>query len=654
MSGIVGIWNLDGRPVAPSLLTSLGASLSHRGSDGNYQWIRGPMGLACRLLRVTPESLTETQPAIGRSGIVLVFDGRLDNRAELLADLGNTHDVTAASPDPVLVLASYDRFGDCVAEHLNGDFAFGLFDPSRQRLLLARDAIGIRPLYYARARNTFLFASEIKALLAHPDVPTIPNDDMLACYLVSSAPRDTSMTCFKDVASLLPAHCAIVTPDSFSTRQYWDFAVTEQRFASFPDYAQAFRHHFTEAVRRRLRSAHPVAVSVSGGLDSSSILCLGETLRRTESALVPPLIGMSYLSPAGSPSDEKEFLLEIERQYGLAIERVPIGRLGLMDGAREAVWHVEAPFLDHQWNTSKRFFNHARSLGVRTMLTGHWADQVLFPQAYLVDLFHQLRWRDVGIHLREYGRWMTDTPPRFFRKRFWLDLAKYHVPEGVIPSLRWLRARRPPAWYSDGFCRQAFRHLLHRPIPGANRPTAHDRSLYEEVRSPYHVHCMEWNNKVANIYGLEMAFPFLDRDLLSFLMSIPGDAQTWKGVPKTLLREGMHGILPDAIANRKWKADFTHLVNEGMERDFQKMLDCMQSGSATINRGYVKRDALQEHLYRLRGQIQGAPTAELTWTLADLLGLELWLQVFLESRSARKESGTEEPILETVNTGGTA
>lgn len=652
MSGIVGIWNLDGRPVAPPMLRSLSASLSHRGPDGNDQWIRGSMGLACRLLRVVPESLAETQPAIGRSGTVLVFDGRLDNRAELLAELNDTHDVTAESPDPVLVLAAYDRFGDRVAEHLNGDFAFGLCDPEQHRLLLARDAIGIRPLYYTRTRNTFLFASEIKTLLAHPDVHAAPNDEMLASYLVSSAPQDTSMTCFKDIVSLLPSHCAVVTPDSFSTRQYWDFSVTEQRFASFPDYAQAFRHHFTQALRRRLRSAYPVAVSVSGGLDSSSLLCLGETLRRTGGAPAPSLIGLSYLSPAGSPSDEKEFLLEIERQYGLAIERVPIGNFGLMNGAREAVWHVEAPFLDHQWNTSHRFFNRAETLGVRVMLTGHWADQVLFPQAYLLDLFHQLRWLDIGRHLRGFGRWMTDTPPNFFRKRFWLDLAKYHVPEAAIPYLRWLRARRPPAWYSDAFCRKAFRHLLHRPFPGAGLPTAHARSLYEEVRSPYHVHCMEWNNKIAAMFNMEMAFPFLDRELLSFLMSIPGDVQTWKGVPKALLREGMRGILPDAIANRKWKADFTHLVNEGMERDYQQMLDCLQSGAATTKWGYVKGSVLREHLQQLRGQIRKAATGEIAWTLADLLALELWLQVFFDPRRAKNESEIHDHVIEAVTTGG--
>lgn len=653
MSGIVGIWNLDGRPVVPSLLASLSASLSHRGPDGNDQWIRGSMGLACRLLRVTPESLVETQPAMGPEGTVLVFDGRLDNRVELLASLNGACGVTSESPDPVLVLAAYDRFGERVAEHLAGDFALGLFDPNRCRLLLARDALGIRPLYFTRTHNTVVFASEIKALLLHPDVRATPNDDMLACFLLSSTPADPSATCFKNIASLLPAHCAVVTHERISTGRYWDFSVSEQRFNSFGDYVHAFRHHFTQAVRRRLRSAYPVAVSVSGGLDSSSIMCLAETLRRSGQASLSQLTGLSYLSPAGSPSDEQTFLADIEQKYEVSIERVPIGKLGLLDGCHDAVWHIEAPFLDHQWNATQTFYRRAQARGARVMLTGHWADQMLFPQAYLVDMFRQLRWFDIRRHLGNFRQWMPDVAPSLFHKRFWLDLVKYHVPEAWIAPLRRLRARQPPLWYSDSFRARAMCNLALQPLPKRGLPTIHAASLYQEARSPYHVYCMEWNNKVAAMHGMEMAFPFLDRDLLSFLMSIPGDMQTWSGIPKALLREGMRGILPDAIANRRWKADFTHLVNEGMEQDYPAMLDRIGLGTVSAKRGYVHSGRMREQLHVLRGTIREEATGEVAWALTDLLGLELWLQVFFEQRRIRSESRAEERCLETVNTGGT-
>ncbi len=646
MSGIVGIWNRAGAPVSPALLTSLNRTLTHRGPDGAGQWIKGPVGLACQLLRATPESIAETQPVVHPSGLALVFDGRLDNRDEILRKIHDVPDITAQSPDSDLALALYQRYGERFAEHLAGDFALALYDLNHRTLLLVRDALGIRPLYYTFTRHSVLFASEIKTLLAHPQVTARPNDDMLACYLLGSRPEDTSMTCFQGIASLLPAHIARISSDGFSIRQYWDFSVTEQRFDSFQDYADAFRHHFSNAVRRRMRSAQPVAVSVSGGLDSSSILCMAETLRRSSPAAVQPVVGFSYLSPAGSPSDEKEFLVEIEHRYDVAIERVPPGRPGMMNGCREAVWHIEAPFLDQQWNTMHGFFHAAQQRGTRVMLTGHWADQVLFSQAYLVDLFRQLRWRELASHLREFGRWMTDVDPRFFRQRFGLDLIKYHVPRMLVPHLRRLRAGQPPAWYTNAIRQLARQHVPRQPILGTHLPTAHARSLYEEVRSSYQVRCMEWNNKIAAMHRLEMAFPFLDRDLLSFLMSIPGEIQTRNGVPKGLLREAMRGILPDPIVNRTWKADFTQVVNEGMLLDYPQLIDCLESDSAAVQWGYLDNGIMRTLLPKFRRQLHSR-TAEAAWTLSDLLGLELWLQVFFNtgSRPLSKPVREQQPAI---------
>jgi asparagine synthase (glutamine-hydrolysing) len=646
MSGIVGLWNRDGAPASSVLLESLNRTLAYRGPDGAHQWIDGAIGFACQLSHVTPESADEAQPLVHPSGQTLVFDGRLDNRDEILALTRDAPHITSRSPDCDLVLALYQRHGERFVEHLTGDFALALFDLNRRTLLLARDALGIRPLYYTITRRHVVFASEIKALLAHPYVEARPNDDMLACYLLGSRPEDTSMTCFRNIASLPPAHLAGITADGCSLRRYWDFTVTERRFHSFQDYADALRGHFSNAVLRRMRSAHPVAVSVSGGLDSSSILCVAETLRRAAPNASPAVLGLSYLSPDGSPSDEKQFLGDLERHCSIAIERLPAGRPGMMDGCFDAVWHIEAPFLDQQWNTMHGFFRAARQRGTRVMLTGHWADQVLFPQAYLVDLFRQLRWREAVAHIREFGRWMTDTEPQCFTRRFWLDLVKYHVPNVFVPYLRQLRAGRPPAWYAHSIRRLARRHVPRQPVLGAHLPNAHSRSLYEEVRSSYQVRCMEWNNKVAAMHGLEMTFPFLDRDLLSFLMSIPGEVLTWKGVPKGLLREAMRGILPDPIVNRTWKADFTQVVNEGMLLDYPQLIGHLESGPAAVKWGYLDADVLYALLPTFRSQLRSR-TAEAAWMLSDLLGLELWLQVFFERSRNRfgRLAGIHEPAI---------
>ena len=640
MSGIAGIWNRGGQPVLRVQLANLSERLAHRGPDGEEFWVQGAVGFACRLNRITPEAAAETQPLVHRSGSVLVFDGRLDNREELLARLHLSPDVSSGCPDPTLVLAAYAEFGDGFPEMLAGDFALGLFDPKNQRLVLARDAVGVRPLYYIQTRDTFLFASEIKALLAHPQVEACPNDDFLANLMIGNTQDTDGMTCFKGVASVLPAHVVVVTPQGIATSRYWDFDINRRtRLGSFQEYAEGFRFHFEQAIRRRLRSAHPVAVSVSGGLDSSSILCLAETLRERSPGQYPSILGITYTTPDGSPSDEKAFLPEIERHYAVSIARVPMGPLGWVDGSSEAVWQSETPYLANQWNTTRVFLREARQREARTILTGHWGDQILFPPGYLIDLFYRLEWNQIRSHLHEYSRWLSDVDPRTIRRHLCWGLMQYHVPDVLVPWWRRVRARRCSPWYSASFRSRVSRRASTGSARRLRFPSAHVQCLYEQARSGSHVQCMEWNNKIAATQGLEAAFPFLDRDLISFLMSIPGEMQTYNGVPKALLREAMQGVLPNAIIRRTWKADFTHLVNDGWAQDLPRLLHWLRPDAAAIKMGYLIGDVIRAELSRLQSRISDS-NCRAAWHLSNILGLELWLRAFCGGKQGYEMAGS--------------
>jgi asparagine synthase (glutamine-hydrolysing) len=631
MSGILGVFHQDRRPVDKQVVRDAIATLAHRGPDARM-WVKGSVGLACRLLRNTPESLFETQPFVDGTGRVLVFDGRLDNRDELVKLLRETDDVSNSSSDPALVLGAYDAFGDRFAEQLSGDFAFGLFDPARQRLLLARDALGVRPLYYCRTGETFLFASEIKALLAHPDVSARPNEDRLAefLFLGLSGQEHSAQTFFEPIFTLLPGHMAVVTAEHVWSERYWDFDPSQRlRLGSFEEYAEVFHHLFEQSVRRRLRSAFPIVVSVSGGLDSSAIFCTAETLRRRSPENHPRIVGLSYTSTDGSPHDETRFLEEIERGYGLEILRIPDGPRGFFDRCSKEIWHSEAPSLDEHANSSYAYREAVRQQGARTLLTGHWGDQVLVGQAYLVDHFRRLDWLTIWRHLRQYARWMPDVPPRAFRRNFQADLIRYHLPESLVLTLRRMRAwfqknRLHELVYTTALKRRA------RPRPWTSLcagGSAHSRSVYKQLRSGYAPFCLEFNDKVASAHGFEMAYPFLDRDLVSFLLAIPGEMRAAGGVPKALLRHAMRGILPEVVCDRKGKGDTTHISNESMMRDFPQMETYFLSHHSAVGRGYVKREKVGEALTFAKGLLQ-APDCATTWAVAELLGLELWLQTF--------------------------
>jgi asparagine synthase (glutamine-hydrolysing) len=633
MSGIVGVWNLDGAPLDASVLGAMSESLRHRGPDGEGRRVLRSLGFACQRQWVTHEEIGEIQPLVGAAGVMLVMDGRLHNRDELLADLR----LSPTASDATCVLAAYERWDERFAERLDGDFAIAVFDESKQRLLLVRDAIGIRPLYYFRSERLFTFASEIKALLAHPNVPMRPDDEGLADFLlIGSRPIDRpEVTCFAGISAVVPAHLAVVTLERTVIRRYWDFDTGRTiRFGSFDEYAEAFRERFDHAVRRRLRSEYPVCVSVSGGLDSSSIFCQSERLVRSGDTTCPRVLGLSYTGAEGTDADESRYLRDIEREYAVAIERFPIEPLtGLVRGADEQVRAIEAPFLDYMWGVTRELHQRAAARGSRVLLSGHWGDQVLFSTAYLVDLFRRFAWGEVRRHTREYARWLGAAEARELTRRFAVAVARHHVPELLVPPLKWMKRRlfrveRSKPWFSEAFIRPALRFANRPATIGNGFHSAQARSIYLEARSKYHVQCMEWNNKVGALYGLDVAFPFLDRDLLGFLMAIPGEIQNRHGVPRALLREAMRGVLPDPVRERTWKADFSRVVNCGMSDDLSDVTRALSPESMAVRLGYLDRARLGPAIARLSSGLAGANCVE-TWDLADLFGLEVWLRVFL-------------------------
>jgi asparagine synthase (glutamine-hydrolysing) len=637
MSGIVGLWNFDGAPVQLPLLQHLSAALQHRGPDATGFWTDGPVGMAACLLRVTPESLAEVQPVARAGEAVVVFDGRLDNREEILAAAQDSDEISSASPDSALVLAAYRQRGEKFVERLNGDFALALFDIPRRQLMLARDYLGVRPLYYARAGGAFLFASEIKAILAYPGFPRVPNEGALAVFLAHGFSQDAAgETLFSGVYSCPPAHLFTVTPQKTLPGRYRTFEKTSApRVKSSADFSEGFRWYFEQAVRRRLRSAYPVAVSLSGGLDSSSVFCVAETIRRNAPQSVPPIVGVSLNYPDASPADEKQFLAEIERMYGVTIARVLTEPALNGSGryTREGIWHVETPLMDSQWNDSHVFYKTVAARGARVVLTGHWGDQVLDDQSHLVDLFNRLRFAELWARLRGFPHWMTDADPHYVQQQFLQDLLRYQkrfLPEFVVRSLRRLRARHHlPAVYSDSLRRRAKKAEWQKSQAASPFASFHAQSLCTKLASGYYFSCLEELNKVASMHGMEIAFPFVDRDVVGFVMATPPEVYSAGAVPRAMLRQEMRGVVPDAILDRRWKADFSNHINESMSLESAGIVSSLLGASKIVERGFVNRDLLGPELDRLNAQIQiQGSTCEAAWDLQKLCRLEMWLQVF--------------------------
>lgn len=642
MSGILGIWNWNGCPVEPDLLATLSGLLAHRGPDGEGRWLAGEIGLAFQNLWTAPESVGEIQPFVQGGQNVVLFDGRLDNREELLAQLerNGTHRVPPGSSDSVLVSAAYQTFGPAFVEKLNGDFALAAYDISQRKLFLARDAVGVRPLYFARVGETLLVASEVKPILGHPAIRSRPNRDMLAAALLSCFGQEKQgWTFFDGVSSVLPGQLITVAPRVISKRTYWDFGDPEPiRFSKVSEYPEAFGTHFERAVRRRLRSAYPVAVAVSGGVDSSSVYCTAEKLHRRGAAQCPDVLAVSK-EVQGQLSDERTFLLEIERKYGRRVQRVPTTVQYVAGSLGQAFQDSEVPFFRAPLNSAYPFPKTIRSTGARVQLTGQWGDQMLADNAYLIDFIGQGHWMTVWRHLAEYIKWNEGVNLEQVRRGLLKDFVRYHTPEPIWKFLRNSRRRLTSnrSWYTEDFWSRA-RQAEEMQRFCFSGITAQQRSLYALVRPMYYQQALEWFNKIAAVNGLEIAYPFFDRDLISFLLAIPGGITCADGVPKAILRTALRDTLPEAISQRRWKAQITRELVDSMHCEFQSFSRYLERDVLCVDWGFVDESRMRKALPSLRAGILDRNGDEIVWHLGDLFGLEFWLQSFWGTKLNAEEN----------------
>lgn len=325
MSGIAGIYQLDGRPANTELIKQMIRSLAHRGPDAAGNWHDGAIALAHCMLHTTPESLLEVQPLQDETGdAVIIFDGRIDNRSDLKALLLSKGFAARTDTDAELVLEAYMCWGVGCPAKILGDFAFAIWDGRKRLLFCARDPMGIKPLYYYVDGKKFLFSSEIQALLKDTTIHIAPNLLFISQYMNGDFPERTT-TLYRDIYKIPSAHYMVIDNGGIvRIERYCDISPKETiRYKTPQEYTNHFRDLFQEAVRCRLRVNGPVGILLSGGLDSSSIVCTGkmlvgkglvsdnriEAFSSVSNALAWPVAGEFF--------DERYYIESVLRMYGL-------------------------------------------------------------------------------------------------------------------------------------------------------------------------------------------------------------------------------------------------------------------------------------------------------------------------------------------------
>src|SRR6202453_4978678 len=275
MSVQFGRWNFEGQPPDPDYIDKASAALAPYGPDSIESYSANGVRILYCAFHTTKESRREKQPCISPSGAVITWDGRLDNRAELIEEL---RDVLALdSTDVAIVAAAYERWGaDCFAK-LIGDWALSIWNPGNRSLILAKDPIGTRHLYYSFDNNQVTWSTILDPLVRFAGKTFLLNEEYIAGWF-SMFPAVHLTPCV-GVHSVPPSSSVLLRPEKHAVSKYWDFDPENQiRYRTEAEYEEHFRVVFAKAVQRKLRSDRPVLAELSGGRDSSSVVCMADTI----------------------------------------------------------------------------------------------------------------------------------------------------------------------------------------------------------------------------------------------------------------------------------------------------------------------------------------------------------------------------------------
>jgi asparagine synthase (glutamine-hydrolysing) len=576
MSCLVAILNTDGAPIDRRILAQMIDLLPYDGAAARV-WIDGSIGLACVPLRsrLPAASLRVTERA------VVMIDGRLDDQTTLAARV-NALPRSEVAADVDLALAAYASWGTGCAEHLVGDFALCAWDIARRQLFWARDQLGVKPLYYARLGTTLIVSNVLRAVRRHRDV-SMRLDDLSTCdLLLFGACLEPSHTSFADIARLPPAHtltCSEASPEP-RVRRYWSLDPgPECRFRDPQEYVDCYLHTLDVAVRDRTRG-QPVAIMMSGGLDSTSVAAgaaraFGPTARTN-------VRGFTAAYETVAADYEPRYASMVGEWLGVEVEQYAVDGYELFarwdrdllppEPSTEAMTAMMADLLDRV------------SMHADVLLTGDGGDPLLLPATVL--------------HL--LGR----VPVFQLARDLWRSArAGAPAPLGVRSAIhRWRSPpTRVPVWLTAAFRSRIDPHARVEEIARRRRPanTRRGASL-ASLLDPWWTSMFETYDPGATGRAVEFRYPLFDVRLISLLLTFP--THPWF-IDKQLLRKAMRGRLPDAIlsrpksplavdlfdVHRRWSVEEAARVFEGVP-ELEPIIDIAAFRASVRSSGMMTED----------------------------------------------------------------
>jgi asparagine synthase (glutamine-hydrolysing) len=544
MSVQYGNWAFDQRPGAGTDLAPVRRYLAPYGPDGETVFHSGETDIFfCRLGDVQ-QAAGEEQPLPLGKGNVLLWDGRLDNRNDLIFELSG--DVSRSASDVAIVAAAYNRWGlGCLAK-LVGDWALSVWHPEQRQLVLARDFMGTRPLFYSIDRDRVQWCTIVDPLVLFAR-RSFPLDREYLAGWFGLFPA-SHLTPYVGIHSVPPACYVLVREDCVRVRKFWGFLPEKTVvYQSDAEYEEHFRNLFEQAVQRRLRSDFPVLAELSGGMDSSSIVCMADRIMAGYGSCTPRLDTVSYYSLEEPNWNELPYVSKVEQQRGKRGSHIEVHSNDAFRFDSEPDCFMATPGSLHTSGQAGQAFGEVlRANGNRVLLSGVGGDEVLggapSPAPLLADLLTRGQLKSLS---KELLAWAFALRRPVF-SLVWETLAMFLVAENATRSVF------PPAWLCPNFSNRNASAV--RGYPRRTRFFAPRPSFQESLGTVEALRRQLCSQPLSADPAYHRTYPYLDRDLLEYLFAIPQDQLMRPRQRRSLMRRALSGIVPYELLNRKRKA----------------------------------------------------------------------------------------------------
>jgi asparagine synthase (glutamine-hydrolysing) len=657
MCGIVGALSF-GRPLAVAALQRMNDLQAHRGPDGEgflVGWVsagrfehalvphtthwRGDtavtVGLGHRRLAILDLSPRGAQPmAACASPQWIVFNGEIYNHPDLRVELEALGYEFTTRTDTEVLLQAYREWGeDCLAR-LDGMFAFAIWDGARGRLFCARDRLGIKPFYYATPPGAFVFASEIKALLAYPGVVAVADDEAAVAFLAHSNCDYGERTLLRTVKALPPAQALTVdaATGQVATRAYWQLVPQAPNGGGDGQRLEGLRTLLEETTRRHLVSDVRVGSCLSGGLDSSTIVGLIGKIRREHPDAAEALGDSLQTFTACYEErafDERDYALAVANAVGATPHLAFPSPQDFWQSFERMAWHQDMPFGELTYFAQWRVMRAAKEAGVKVLLDGQGGDEVFggyakFRYAYLASLLGS------GRLLRLAKEWSAML---LQGDRYVLDIRN---------GYRYLPRRLRRLLGVDGLLQQAVRSDWNRTLAGESTPatrvwryasqrrpggspaTVMQRMQLDDIFVDTLPMLLRMEDRSSMAFSLEARVPLLDHHVVEYGLSLPDDLKIHNGWSKFAVRRAMQGILPDVVRTRKTKLGFAVPGQRWLAHELRPQVTALIEDTLRCEK-YVDPKVLRRWYAAPRA---AAASRETYLGLFRVLSLEMWMRAF--------------------------